>query len=701
MSCRSQRERRRWATPPVPPALFLLAALSCFGQSPPSDPLQDKLKGLTLEQLGNIEVTSVSKSPVSVTRTPAAVFVITQQDIRRSGATTLPDALRLAPGVEVARIDAVKWAIGIRGFEGRLSRYVLVLIDGRSVYSPLFHGVYWEVQDTLMEDIDRIEVVRGPGGTIWGPDAVDGVINIITKNAKETQGSLLSMGGGSVTQGSLNFRYGGAGGPNLSYRIYAKGSTNSPQFHFDNQQFDDWRRTQGGFRIDWDPSGRDKVTIQGDAYIGDAGESVRITTIAPPSVNVVNQNAELSGGNALVRWKRTLGSRSDLQIQTYFDRVSRLQANQAEYRDTWDFDLIHHFGLSKRQDFIWGVGARISPANLPTVVPTLVFTPQSRTDQLYTGFAQDEIQLLPDRLSFTVGAKLLHSSFTGFDTEPSARLLWTPSEHATFWGAVTRAVRTPSDLEDTLQSSALNTLSPLSFKRSVGDGLFTSETVLSFEIGYRQLFSPRVSLDVATFFNNYDHLASIEPATPFKETSQGETYAVIPSVNRNGLLGTTKGFELAPSLKPATWWRIQGSYSFLDMDLRTAPGSTDSNSVTFTEGSSPRHEFAFQSWLDLRGHVEFSQDIRFVSKLPGQQVNLVPGQLTTAMPLQTVSGYSTAGVRLAWEAVPHLELSINGRNLFQPHHAEYGGDPGPFVGIKRSIFAAITWRSGSTANRVK
>lgn len=657
--------------------VWIFSAVCCLAQAPQADPaLQESLKGLSLEQLGNIEVTSVSKSPVSVARTPAAVYVITRQDIVRSGATSLPEALRLAPGVEVAQIDGVKWAVGIRGFEGRLSRAVLVLIDGRNVYSPLFHGVYWEVQDTLMEDIDRIEVIRGPGGTIWGPDAVDGVINIITKDSRETRGALVSAGGGNVSQGFLDLRYGGGNDKDFNYRVYAKGSTTGPEYHSDNNDFDDQRRTQGGFRMDWEPTGRDTVTVQGDLYDGLAGESVKVTTVVPPSLTVVNKNADLSGGNVLARWKHVFGGGSDMQIQVYYDRVNRLQASQAEYRNTYDFDLVHHLTPGRRHDFTWGLGARVSPADLPVIVPTYVFTPGYRTDQLYSAFAQDEISLVRDRLSLTVGAKLFHSSFSGFNTEPSARLLWTPSEHESFWTAVTRAVRTPSDIEDTLQSTTLRSTSPLAFDVTTGDGFFTSETDVSYEAGYRQLIIPSFSIDLAAFYNNYNHLESLEPGTPYTTTVDGETYTVYPFVNRNGLLGTTTGFELAPGWKPTAWWRMQGSWSYLNMRLRTEPGSMDVTTVASDEGSSPRHQLGFQSFLDLPGHIEFSQILRYVSILGAQQT----------------PGYETADARVAWHVSPHVEFALTGQNLLQPHHPEYGGDPGPLVGIKRGVIAAVTWK---------
>jgi iron complex outermembrane receptor protein len=607
-----------------------------------------------------------------VTRTPAAVYVITQDDIRRSGATSIPEALRLAPGVEVARIDSVKWAIGIRGFQSRLSRDVLVLIDGRSVYSPLFHGVYWEVQDTLLEDIERIEVIRGPGGTIWGANAVDGVINIITKSSKNTHGALVSAGGGSVDQGFLDFRYGGGNDKDFDYRFYAKGFDRSPEYHYDDRNFDDFRRAQGGFRTDWNVTKRDSLTIQGDLYDGVDGESAKITVVSPPSAYVLDQNGALSGGNLLAHWKRDLGGGSDLQIETYYDRVNRRQPNQAEYRNTFDVDVIHHWAFSDRQNIIWGFGARLSLGELPEVVPTYVFNPNSRVDQLYSLFAQDEIQLVPGRLALTAGSKILHSSYTGFDAEPSVRLLWTPSTHQSFWTAVTRAVRTPSDIEDTLTTTTPVSTNPPTFSQTTGDRIFTSETMLGYEAGFRQLVNPRLSFDLATFYNQYDHLLSLEPGTPFMEDG-----AIIdPFVNRNGIRGTTKGFELLANWKPSTSWRIEGSYAWLDMDLMNKPGSLDATTVSSTEGASPRHDISLKSFIDLSSKFEFNQIVRYVSALPAEQV----------------TAYVTADARVAWHPDRRFEFAVTGQNLLQPHHAEYGGDPGPLVGIKRSVYAAITWR---------
>jgi iron complex outermembrane receptor protein len=657
--------------------IISLFALIC-GLAAAQDPgeASGRLKGLSLEQLGNIEVTTVSKGPVKLSQTPAAIYVITQEDIRRSGVRSLPEALRLAPGVDVAQIDSVKWAVGIRGFQSRLSRAVLVLIDGRSVYSPLFHGVYWEVQDTLIEDIDRIEVIRGPGGTIWGANAVNGVINIITKNSRDTHGTLVSAGGGSVDQGFLDFRTGGGNDSGFNYRVYGKGADQGPQQHTGGTQFDDWRRMQAGFRTDFDVNTRNTITVQGDIYDGVAGESVRVSSLNPPGATVIDQNAVLSGGNVLARWERMYSATSDLQIQAYYDRVNRRQTNQAEYRDTYDVDLVHHLTLFGKHDFIWGFGARASVGKLPEVVPTYVFTPNRRTDQLYTAYAQDSIPLVSDKLAFTAGAKIFHESLSGFNVEPSARLLWTPTPRRTIWGAVTRAVRTASDIEDTLTTTSLLSTNPLQYTRVQGDRIFTDEVLVGYEAGYRSLISNTFSLDVAAFHNRYNHLLSLEPLTPFSENEGGQTASIFPFINLNGVKGTTTGVEIAPDWKPRAWWRLQGSYSLLHMDMDTIATSRDISTVAALEGSSPHHQVRVQSWIDLMRNMEFSATWRYVS----------------AIPAFGVGGYQTGDVRFAWRPMPRVELAINAQNLMQPHHAEFGGDPGPLVGIKRNVFASLTFR---------
>jgi iron complex outermembrane recepter protein len=670
----------RGAVASIVMSLMLLAGLvteshSDSGQTDPKD--AQRLTHVSLEDLGQIEVTTASKVPVKATRTPAAIYVITQEDIRRSGATSIPEALRLAPGVEVARVDSNTWAIGVRGFQSTLSRSVLVLIDGRSVYTPLFAGVYWQVQDTLLEDVDRIEVIRGPGGTIWGANAVNGVINIITKRAQETHGTLVSTGGGNIDQGFVNFRYGAGNSKGFNYRMYGKAFTRGPEFHPDHQQFDDWRMGQTGFRTDWDAHDRDRLTLQGDVYSGDAGQRVGIASYSPPYMTDVQQNAELSGGNLLGRWEHDLGSGSNIQLQTYYDRTNRGQANFAESRDTFDIDFIHQLPLPGRQDFLWGLGARLSSGNASQVVPTVAFTPNHFTDKLYNAFIQDEIPIVGDQLSVTIGSKFLHNNYSGFELEPTARLLWTPSSRQTVWGAVTRAVRTPSRIEEDLQLTGFAAPTPLTFFRVIGDRKFSSESLIGYEAGYRSLVGPKFHVDIAAFYNNYDHLLSIEPGAPFSESSPPPPHTVIPFFFRNGLLGHTAGFEIAPDWTPTRTWRLRGSYSYLHIDLDKRASSLDTSSANSTEGSSPHHQIAIESSLDLPKKLEFDQTFRYVSSLPAQ----------------LVGAYTTADVRFDWHATRSLDVSVVGQNLFQPHHAEFGGDPGPLVGIERSAYVKLTWQS--------
>ncbi len=675
-----RRSIRRVAIASIVTSLMLLIGLvkESRGDSTEADPKAgQRLTHVSLEDLGQIEVTTASKVPVKATRTPAAIYVITQEDIRRSGATSIPEALRLAPGVEVARVDSNTWSLGVRGFESTLSRSVLVLIDGRSVYTPLFAGVYWQVQDTLLEDIERIEVIRGPGGTIWGANAVNAVINIITKRAQETHGTLVSTGGGNVDQGFVNFRYGTGNSKGFNYRIYGKAFTRGPEFHPDQKQFDDWRMGQTGFRTDWDVHNRDRLTLEGDIYSGDAGQRVGIASYSPPFMTNVEQNAELAGGNLLARWERELGSGSNVQLQTYYDRTNRNQANFGESRDTFDIDFIHHLPLAGRQDFLWGLGARLSSGNVSEVVPTVVFTPNHYTDKLYSAFIQDEIRIVGDKLSLTIGSKFLHNNYSGFEIQPTARLLWTPSSRQTVWGAVTRAVRTPSRVEEDLELTAFGGPAPLTFYRIAGDRKFSSESLIGYEAGYRSLVGPKFYMDIAAFYNNYDHLLSIEPGAPFTESSPAPTHTVIPFFFRNGLLGNTTGFEIAPDWTPTRTWRLRGSYSYLHIDLNKRASSLDASSANSTQGSSPHHQVAIQSSLDLPKKLEFDQTLRYVSSLPAQLVR----------------AYTTADVRFSWHATRSLDVSVVGQNLFQPHHAEFGGDPGPLVGIERSAYIKLTWQS--------
>jgi len=639
------------------------------------------LTQMSLEQLGTVEVTTASKRPEQVWNTPAAIFVITQDDIQRSGATTIPDALRLAPGVEVARIDGSKWSIGIRGFGSRLSRSVLVLIDGRSVYSTLLAGTYWEVQDTLLSTIDRIEVIRGPGGTIWGPNAVNGVINIITKHTKDTQGVMVSMGGGSVEQGFANMRYGGHRGDNLNYRIYGKGYSRGPQFHSDNRDFDDWRGGQAGFRMDWEKNEKNSYTLQGDIYNIAAGQSVEATTYNPPASRIIEGYARLSGGNIMGSWKKTLSGGKDLQLQAYYDRTNRREPNFGDIRNTFDIDFIEHIPLAQRHQISWGLGLRMSHGDELQVVSGLTFDPPQRTDRLYTAFLQDQIELIPRKLSLTAGSKFLKTNYTGLEFEPSVRLLYTPTSTQTVWAAFTRAVRTPADVERDFFLSGFIGTAPGGipfFARFNANRNFTSEVLKGYELGYRRLLTSNLYVDIAGFYNQYDNLFSQEiTGAPFLETTPSPTHLLLPAQFGNGLVGTNTGGEIAPELRVTSFWRLRSSYSFLVMHIKKGPNSMDIGSAPGVQGASPQHQVMLQSSLDLPKRFTFDFQVRYISDLPAQKV----------------PAYATGDTVLSWRATENLRFTVVGQNLLQPNHPEFLGDPRGLVSIKRGVYGKITWSS--------
>ena len=650
-------------------------------------PAPSNLKNLSIEELSQIEVTSPTKEPTPAFRSPVAIYVITGQDIRRSGVTTIPDALRLAPGVEVARIDANKWSVGIRGFGTRLSRSVLVLIDGRTVYTPLFAGTYWEVQDTLLEDIDRIEVIRGPGGTIWGPNAVNGVINIITKSSKDTQGTFAQVGGGNEEQGFFDARYGGGNNNGLTYRAYGKGFTRGPEHHFDHDNFDDWRGLQGGFRMDWG-SPDDQYTISGDAYKQEDGERVAISTYVPPFTGTTDGNANLSGGNVLFRWARTFSPGDDVQIEAYYDRTNRYEPNLAENRDTFDIDLLARTKIGNRQELLYGLEGRVSDGHFHEITSGLVFSPFNQDDYLVSGFVEDDITLLPDKLLLTLGTKALGTNYVNATFEPSARLLWTPNARQTFWAAVTHAVRTPSDAEEDFYLSSLIGAGPAGlpyFARFSANPNFAPEKLNGYEAGYRQLLGKNFYLDVASFYNHYHDLFSedvigqpfLETSLPFSVPVQAGPHYLLPAQFRNDLVGYTKGIEVAPEWRPMSFWRLRGSYSFLHMNLANSQPSLIAQAPSAVVGASPRHESSIESSFDLPKNLELDLMYRYVS----------------ALPAVSAPGYSTGDARIGWRFGEHYEFAVVGENLFQPYHVEYGADPGGPVAIVRSVYASLSWRT--------
>ena len=638
-----------------------IVTLSAQAASIP-DETANPVKGMTLEQLGNVEVTTASKEPEQVWKTPAAIFVLTGDDIRRSGATSIPEALRLVPGVEVGRIESNGWAVGIRGSETNFSKAVLLLIDGRSVYTPLYAGVYWDVQDLVLEDIDRVEVIRGPGGTVWGPNSADGVINIITKSASETQGAMVSVLSGNVDRPIAEAQYGGKVGDNLSYRVYGKGFIREPEYHTSHNNFDGWNQERGGFRLDWRRDDHSNYILEGDVYGGNS----------PAETGPASFNNSVSGGDIVGRWRRTFENGSDIYLEGYFDRTVRGGNLYGETRNTFDLDFLHHLKIAERQDVSYGFGLNFSPNRFVQRSPGVNVSPNTETDYTNTGFVQDEIHFLDNKASLTAGAKFEDNNFSGFDVQPTLRALWNANPHQSFWAAVTRGVTTPSRIEEGFDLSAQISVNPPLYLAVVGNPLFQSETVLGYEGGYRQLLRKNLYIDLDVFHNNYDHLQSFGVPTLI-----GNTLTIF---YENAIAGSTNGIEIAPNWKPRAWWNLSGSYSFVGINFHAdAPGSdiSSTGSVRTYQGSSPSHEVKIESNIDLGKKFEFDQSYFYVSALPAQKV----------------AAYQTMNGRLGWKFRKDWNLSLVGENLFQPYHFEWGtGDPTEAaIGIRRAAYIKLTW----------
>lgn len=650
----------------------------------PAQGVADDLTRLSLEELMNVEVALPSRRLEPRSRASAAVYVITQEAIRRSGVKTIPDALRLAPGVQVARINANQWAIGVRGFANRLSRSVLVLMDGRSVYNPLFAGTYWEVQDTVLDDIDRIEVIRGPGGTLWGANAFNGVINIVTKAARDTQGLLAIGGGGTEERGFGTVRYGGALGEDLFYRVYGKYFYRDGFTNPDGPSFDSWQVGRGGFRVDWNATAADTVTVQGDAYDGEIGESVGIAAYEPPFFAIVQKDGDVSGANLLGRWSHAFSPTAELVVQSYFDHTFRRDPNFTEQRDTWDLDAQHRFTLPWRQELLWGLEYRLS-ADHAYGVPTVQFIPTRETLHLVSAFVQDDIWLLPDRLRLTVGIKFESTTYADFEYQPSGSLLWLITPQHSLWGSISRAVRTPSRIERDLLLTArpLNSAppfetcvtpdgapAPCTFARITRNPDFETEDVLAYQLGYRSQPFERLFLDVAAFYNDFDSLLSLTPGQPFFEAEPPLPHGVFPLLFTNAVKGESYGVELSATARLASWCSLTGSYSYLDIELSAPTGVSGAEAET----GSPRNQVSLLAALDGPWGLHLDGVLRYVDTI---RVNN-----------QIVPSYVTFDVRLAAQVTDSLELSAVGQNLAQAEHLEWA----PGSEVPRGMYAQARWQ---------
>jgi len=674
-----------WRVVMVALVLLMVGAVCSAVASDTEPPLPDDLTQLSLEDLMDIEITSVAKKAQKLSEAAAAVFVVTQEDIRRTGATSIPEALRMVPGLQVARIDANKWAITARGYNGRFSNKLLVLMDGRSVYTPLFSGVYWDMKDTLIEDIDRIEVIRGPGAALWGANAVNGVINIITKSANDTQGGLVVAGAGSEERGLGAFRYGGKLGRDAYGRIYAKYfNRDDAVFTSGKDASDEWDVSRAGFRMDWQGSGPDALTLQGDLYDGETGETIITKSLDPSEPPTFDEDNDISGANLLGRWKHTISDTSETALQVYYDRTERKSVILDQVHDTLDMDFQHQFTLGRRHEIMWGLGYRFISDDITNTFYGS-WDPDSRDDDLFSGFVQDDITLIRDRLQLTLGSKFEHNDYTGSEIQPNGRLMWTPHEGHSIWGAISRAVRTPSRTEHDGRinmmvlppGSSLPLFPGHVVVGVVGDGDYDSEELLAYELGYRVQPTDQLSVDIATFYNDYSHLRTLEPGGPFLEISPSPAHLVFLSSADNEMEGETYGIEVAADWRASDWWRIQASYTYLQIQLELDRDSGDTISES-AEGESPHHQLSLRSSMDIVRDLALDLWVRYVDDLPSQDVD----------------SYFTLDVRLGWKLYGNVELSVVGQNLLDDQHPEYKPEIIDTIPteVERGVYGKVTWQ---------
>lgn len=670
--------------------LYLAVMLSCihsfsWAESGLQGAKQKDVTELDMADLLQMQVTSVSKKAQALSDAPAAVFVITNEDIKRSGVTSVPEALRMAPGVDVARINSSNWAITARGFNGRFANKLLVLVDGRTVYSPAFAGVYWDAQDVLLEDVDRIEVIRGPGATLWGANAVNGVINIISKRTKDTQGGLLTAGGGTVETGFGALRYGKKLSKDSYGRVYVKGFQRAhfPTANGANNDGDGWDKQQGGFRVDSRLSSQDEVTVQGDLYRTDTAQDLMIPSLTPPFQQTFNNRVANAGWNLISRLRHAFSTTANYSLQFYYDHTQRDESLGNQRLDTLDVDFQNSFKLSERQNAIWGLGYRTNMDKFSNGVGIGV-TPNSRNTQLFTAFVQDETTLIDEALWLTIGSKFEHNDYSGFEGQPTARLMWAPSPKQRIWTSVSRSVRTPARADQdlyTLTSIVSSPPIPQLGGASVpivtslyGNKTFKSEVQLSYELGYRFTLSQQASLDITAFYNDYNNLRGFTSGNP------SISYGVLPSIYINqpvyfNNLGkaSTYGFEAATVWQMAGWWRWDTNYSYLGTyinDIQANPAAI-----------SPQHKVSLRAAINPTDTVNLDFWLRYngASSVPSQFGNVVPA-------------FTTMDVRLAWKAYPSLELSLVGQNLLANQHLEYM-DEGFIIptGIPRGVYGKVTW----------
>jgi len=673
-----RRARRWWKR--APSAIGWLAVFAGFGLSTVAQQLAEDLTSKSLEDLMNTRVVSVSKKEEQLSRTASAVFVITQDDVARSGATNIPDLLRIVPGLSVAQIDANNWAISVRGLTGRLANKLLVLIDGRTVYVPTFGGVFWDVVDLPLEDIERIEVIRGPGGSIWGANAVNGVINIITKKAAQTRGAMLVAGGGNVDQGFGMAQYGGSASKDTEYRVYAKyfnlGHLPDPA---GLNGGDAWHVLRGGFRADSAFSAKDTLTLLGDLYSGREGlPTTLVASVTSPVPQDVIARVNLSGGYLQSVWNHVYSNRSDTSLQLSYDHYGRGDVF-GERRGSFSADFQHHFVWRERQDVVWGVGYRYSDSHSTGSFPASL-NPANLDTHLFSAFLSDEITVVPERLYLTVGTKLEHNYYTGFSAMPSGRVAWTPNKRHMFWAAVSQAHRTPARTDAELRANLGGFPGPGGVPVLLslfGNPHFQDEQLIAYEAGYRIMLRKQFSFDFAAYYNSYTHLQTLEPAVPFFEDAPPPPHLVLPLVFGNLMHGETHGLEAATNWKVTSRWTLSPGYAFERIHMHLAPTSQDTGSVGQAEGSTPTHSAQLRSHVALPHALFWDTSAYFVDRLADLGV----------------PSYTRVDTALSWKFGEKVSLSVVGQNLLKGQHEEFVDvtQTARSTLVKRSGYAKLMW----------
>jgi len=660
------------------PGCLALLILFCLHPVVRPQTSRKDLSDLSLEDLMNTEVTSVSKKEQPVSKTGAAIFVITAEDIRRSGAIHVPDLLRMVPGVHVAQLDANIWVITIRGFSDRFGDKVLVMIDGRTVYTPTSSGVYWDQQDIPLEDIERIEVIRGPGGTVWGANAVNGVINITTKKADATLGGLWSAAAGSQeTTGGL-LQYGGKMGDRGAYRVFGKYyGTGSLSLADGTPGADGWHVLHSGFRADRTVFAKDTVTLQGDLLGSSEGEVLNVVLAnALPQQPTFVSRTRVSAGNVLARWTHEAANRSEMSLQAYYDGYDRHEEGGYEGRRTFDLDFQDHWNAHSRHDIVWGLGYQTTSDNL-TPKYSKSYVPPHRVDNRVSAFLQDEISLT-DTFHLIAGSRVEHNGYTGIEFEPSAQLVWTVAQGQALWVSAARAIRQPARADTAIRIDVATVpvnQTDFGVIEIIANPNRKAEELIGYQFGYRAEIGKRLSLDFASFWNRYHHLQTDEPSPSFFTSTPPPPHFVFPQISDDRAHARTYGAEIVADWRATGRLRISPGYAFLQMQVRPDASSQDA-AVSGVAGDAPKHGFQIRSQVSLPHRLDWDAALYFVGALPDQ----------------AISSHTRLDTRIGWRLGEFVEFSVVGQDLLTPRHDEFGDDAPLHTLARRKVFGKVTWR---------